>query len=138
MIDFSGEHGSRAMVHLRDETVVWLTTVSPTGAPLPMPVWFLFDGQESVLVYSMSGARVRNVQTNPKVTLNFSGDGRGGDIVVFSGEATIDADAPSAERNGAYLAKYEPLIGRLGLSPAGFAERYGVPIRIRLKRLRGH
>jgi PPOX class probable F420-dependent enzyme len=138
MIDFSSEHGSRAMAHLRDETVVWLTTVSPAGAPLPMPVWFLFDGQESVLVYSMSGARVRNVQANPKVTLNFPGDGGGGDIVVLSGEATIDANVPSAELNSAYLAKYEQLIGRLGLSPAGFAERYAVPIRIGLNRLRGH
>jgi hypothetical protein len=56
MIDLSPAFGARAARHLREETVVWLTTVTPKGVPLPSPVWFLWDGAESVLTYSMPSA----------------------------------------------------------------------------------
>jgi PPOX class probable F420-dependent enzyme len=86
----------------------------------------------------MPGARVRNVEGNPRVTLNFAGDGRGGDIVVLSGAARIDGDAPAADGAEDYLAKYQEHITRIGRTPATFAQRYSVPVRIELTRLRGH
>jgi PPOX class probable F420-dependent enzyme len=137
MVDFGGEHGARALAHLRQDPVIWLTTVSPSGAPLPMPVWFVFDGQESLLVYSINGARVRNVRANPLVALSCPSDAEGTDVVVFSGEARFDPDAPPADQNAAYLEKYEQRIGGLEMTPASFAETYNTPIRIRLTRLRG-
>jgi PPOX class probable F420-dependent enzyme len=138
VIDESSEFGARAARHLREEIVVWLTTVSPRGAPLPMPVWFVWDGAYSVRVYSQRGARARNIDANPHVTLNFSGDGRGGDIVVLSGDATIDRDAPPASDDSAYLAKYGEHIARIGRTPETFSEHYCMPVTIRLDRLRGH
>ena len=138
VIDESSEFGARAARHLTDDVVVWLTTVSARGAPLPMPVWFHWDGDESVIVYSQPGARVRNLESNPHVTLNFSGDGRGGDIVVLSGTATLDRDGPGADGDADYLAKYDEHIARIGHTPESFANRYSVPVRIRLDRLRGH
>lgn len=39
LIDQDTEFGARVLGHLRDEIVVWLTTVTPGGAPLPSPVW---------------------------------------------------------------------------------------------------
>ena len=48
IIDESTEFGARVAEHLRTEIVVWMTTVTPSGAPLPMPVWFLWEGGESV------------------------------------------------------------------------------------------
>lgn len=137
MVDFGGEHGARALAHLRQDPVIWLTTMSPSGAPLPMPVWFVFDGQESLLVYSINGARVRNVAANPLVALSFPSDPEGTDVVVFAGEARIDPASPPAHRNAAYLEKYEQRIGGLEMTPASFAETYDTPIRIRLTRLRG-
>jgi PPOX class probable F420-dependent enzyme len=138
VIDESTELGARTARHLRDEIVVWLTTVTPRGAPLPMPVWFLWDGADSVVMYSQPGARVRNIEANPHVTLNFAGDGRGGDIVVLSGDARAARDAPSAAGDPDYLAKYDQHIARIGMTPETFAERYSVPVAIRLERLRGH
>jgi hypothetical protein len=44
MIDESCEFGARVARHLREEIVVWLTTVTPSGAPLPRPVGFVWDG----------------------------------------------------------------------------------------------
>jgi PPOX class probable F420-dependent enzyme len=81
---------------------------------------------------------VRNIEANPPVSLNFGGDGRGGDIVVLSGTASIGKDAPSADADAAYLAKYDTHIARIGHTPESFAERYSVPVTIELDRLRGH
>lgn len=137
VIDLGTEFGARVARRLREEMVVWLTTVTPAGAPLPRPVGFLWDGGELVAIYSVPGARVRNVTANPNVTLNFDGDGRGGDIVVLTGIAQVDADAPAADAHPAWLAKYAGQIEQLGLTPAAFAARFSVPIRIRLTRVDG-
>jgi PPOX class probable F420-dependent enzyme len=138
VIDESTEFGARVARHLREEIVVWMTTVSPAGAPLPMPVWFVWDGADTVSVFSQPGARVRNLESNPRVTLNFTGDGRGGDIVVLSGTARLDRDGPSAAESPDYLAKYGEHIARIGRTPETFVERYSVPVRIELTRVRGH
>ena len=138
VIDQSDDFGARAARRLRDEIVVWFTSVTPAGAPLPRPVWFLWDGADSALMYSMPGARVRNVEANPRVTLNFDGNGRGGDIVVISGRATVDRNVPSAVDNAEYVAKYDEQIARIGMTPVSFAERYSVPVRIDFTRLSGH
>jgi PPOX class probable F420-dependent enzyme len=103
-----------------------------------MPVWFVWDGAESIVVYSLPGARVRNVEANPRVALNFAGDGRGGDIVVLSGNAAIDRDVPPAYRADEYRVKYDEHIARIGMTAEAFAQRYSVPVSIQLTRLRGH
>ena len=115
-----------------------MTTVTRAGAPLPRPIWFLWDGDESVVMYSQRGARVRNIEANPLVTLNFDGNRKGGDIVVLTGTAAVDPDTPSADRSDEYVAKYDKHIARLGMTPVTFAERYCVPVRIQLTRLSGH
>ena len=138
-IDEDGEFGARAARHLREDPVVWLTTVSSSGVPSPNPVWFLWDGMATVRVFSLpDAARVRHVQANPKVTLNFAGDGGGGDIVVLSGTAALRADDRPADSVPQYLTKYAEHSSRIGLTPRPFAERYSLPIRITLIRLRGH
>ena len=137
-IDESTEFGARVAAHLREEIVVWMTTVTPSGAPLPMPVWFVWDGGESVRVFSRESPRVRNLETNPNVSLNFDGDGRGGGIVVLSGRATVDRDGPRADQVGAYIEKYADHIERLAHTPQSFGGTYSVPIRIELTKLRGH
>src|ERR1700759_1434589 len=106
MIDELTEFGSRVARHLREEHVVWLTTGTPAGAPRPRPVGFLWDGGEIVSIYSQPGARVRNIAANQRVTLHFDGDGHGGDIVILSGTAQVDEDAPAADANPAHLEKY--------------------------------
>ena len=138
LIEQESEFGGRVVRHLREEIVIWLTTVTPAGAPLPSPVWFLWDGERTLAVYSMPGARVRNLEKNQRVALNFTGDGRGGDVVVLSGRASVLRDLPPADQDDGYLAKYADHIARIGMTPRSFAERYAVPLRIHLTRARGH
>jgi PPOX class probable F420-dependent enzyme len=137
VIDEGTEFGERVARRLRKEQVVWLTTGTPAGAPLPRPVGFLWDGGDVVSVYSQPGARVRNIGANPKVALNLDGDGRGGDVVVFAGIAEIDPDAPPADAFPAWLEKYAGQIEGFGMTPASYAGRFSVAIRIRLVGLDG-
>ena len=137
MIDESSEFGARAARHLREETVVWLTTVTPSGAPLPRPVGFRWDGGDNVFVYSQRGARIRNITSNPKVTLNFRGDANGGDIVILSGAAQVDESRPSAARDPAWVAKYATEWERAGMTAESFSERFSVPVHIHLTAVHG-
>lgn len=137
IIDESTEFGARVARHLREETVVWLTTVTPSGAPLPRPVGFLWDGGDNVTVYSQPGARIRNIRRNPRVTLNFRGDPHGGDIVVLSGTAEVDESHPNAAENAAWVAKYATEWARAGMTAESFARRFSVPIQIALSAVHG-
>lgn len=116
---------------------MWLTTVTPSGAPLPRPVGFLWDGDETVTMYSQRGARLRNVARNSKVTLNFGGNADGTDIVVLSGTAEVDESGQSAADNAAWVAKYAADWDRAGMTAESFAQRFCVPVRIRITAVHG-
>ena len=136
-IDTSTEFGARAVRRLLNEPIVWLTTVDPNGAPVPSPVWFLWEDGE-VLMYSRPGTpKLRNIEANPRVTLNLDSADDGEDIVILSGRAHIDSSRPPAHQVEAYLTKYSELIARLGWEPAGFAADYSVAVRVEPLRLRG-
>ncbi len=128
--------GGKAAARLRSDLIGWMTTVAPGERPQPSPVWFLWEGGD-ILVYSLAHtARVRNVEANPKVSLNLDGDGIGGEVVIVEGEAHFDPDAPSAAENLAYVDKYRERFEAYDWSPEWFATRYPVAIRIRPERVR--
>lgn len=138
LIDTNTEFGQRVARRLTAERIAWLTTIDSEGRPQPRPVWFLWEG-ETILIYSRPDtAKLRHIQRNPHVALNLDGDGLGGDIIVLTGEASLDAAAPPADQVPAYVEKYQPGFARIRMTPAQFALAYPVAIRIRLSKLRGH
>jgi PPOX class probable F420-dependent enzyme len=54
MLDTTTEAGVRAESRLREEMIIWLTTVRSGGQPQSVPVWFLWEG-ETFLIYSQPG-----------------------------------------------------------------------------------
>jgi PPOX class probable F420-dependent enzyme len=138
MLDESTEFGQRAARRLLDERLAWLTTVSPRGTPQPVPVWFLWDGDASILLYSRPNTpKLRNIAANLRVSLHLDGNGQGGDVVVCLGEARI-SDDPPADQVDDYVEKYAALVERNRWTPESFAADYSVPLRIALTRIRGH
>ncbi|MGC9349143.1 MAG: TIGR03667 family PPOX class F420-dependent oxidoreductase [Anaerolineae bacterium] len=136
-IDTSTDFGKRVTRRLEEEEVIWLTTVSGSGTPEPRPVWFTWDG-ELFHVYSQPETyKLRHIRANDQVALNFDSDGSGGDIVVFTGEATI-LDKPAADQDAPYVEKYREAMAGLGMTPEDFAASYSVPLRVRPIDLRGH
>jgi PPOX class probable F420-dependent enzyme len=138
VLDESTEFGARAARRLREEIIGWLTTVSPNGAPHPVPVWFLWHDDSSILLYSKPDTpKLRHIAANPRVSLNLDGNGRGGDIVVVHGEAHVTTDPPAVEVPE-YVAKYAERIAELNWTPESFAADYTVPLRIDVSRVTGH
>ncbi len=132
-----GEHVAR---RLRDDFILWLTTIDSKGTPQPNPVWFLWDAETStILVYSKVDAkRNEHLQKNPRVSLNFDGNSSGGDIIVLTGEARLSVDSPSADKNPAFVAKYQKFITGSFSMAENFAAQYPVVLRIHPTSLRGH
>jgi PPOX class probable F420-dependent enzyme len=130
--------GQRVRDRLASARVIWLTTVAADGTPQPNPVWFLWDGEDSILLYNRDGAaRLANVRARPRVSLNLDSDGTGGDIIVLVGDAELTDDYPPATANPAYLAKYEEQAKRLFGDSAAFARQYSAAVRIRITKVRG-
>src|SRR4051794_22604841 len=106
MIDFSSAFGTRAALRLRQEGIVWLTTVRHDRTPQPSPVWFLWDG-ETVLIYSKPDTqKLRNIEQSAKVALHLNGDAYGNDIVILTGNAQIDDRMPLVHEVPAFVQKY--------------------------------
>ncbi len=138
MLDTTTRFGQRVARRLAEERIIWLTTVGSGHSPQPRPVWFVWDG-ETFLIYSRPGThKLRHITRNPKVALNLDGDGQGGDIVVFAGEAQVAEDTPPANQVPAYVEKYRQGFARIGMSAEEFAQSYSVPLRVRPSGLRGH
>ena len=138
MIDLSTEFGQRVQRRLKGEQIVWLTTVGADARPHPRPVWFLWQDEEFLIYSQPETHKLEHIIRNSAVALHFDSDGRGGDIVVFSGTATVDPDVPPANEVREYIDKYAIGLERIGMTPEAFAASYSVGIRIDLESLRGH
>jgi PPOX class probable F420-dependent enzyme len=70
-------------------------TVGRDGTPQPNPVGFLWDGGDSLVIYSQAEAgRLANIRRQPQVWLHFYSNGRD-HIVVLTGTAEILDDYPA-------------------------------------------
>lgn len=139
LIDTTTDFGKRVQQRLDEERVIWLTTVgNKSEAPQPNPVWFVPDGSDALLIYTIAGSpKLRNMSARPQVSLNFNSTVGGGDVVIFQGEAKIDENAPAAKDHTEFLTMYRDEIGHLGMTPESFSDQYSTPLRVRLTRLRG-
>src|SRR5689334_15541404 len=123
--------GERVALRLRNDLIIWLTTVDSKGTPQPNPVWFLWDETTStILIYSQAGAkRDEHLQNNPRVSLNFDGNGAGGDIIVLTGKALLSRDDLPSDQNTVFVAKYQNLITRIFSTAQNFALQHPVALR---------
>lgn len=125
-----------AQRRIADDRVVWLTTVTDSGAPAPNPVWFVPDG-DNLVVFSAPGSRkVHNIERRPAVALHFNSDPAGGDVVVITGDAEMTHDQPPSEFPG-YLDRYESdITGPLATTVADIDATYNTRLRIHPTRVR--
>lgn len=137
LLDPNTRFGARIAARLHDERIIWLVTTSADGTPQPNPVWFLWE-DSSFLIYSLPHAvRIEHIRRDPHVALHFDSDGSGDDIIVFTGMASEAPDAPPADQNAAYLARYRQRIEQNFGGPAAFAARYSRPLRVAPTKVRG-
>ena len=137
MLNESTEFGRHATRRLHESIIGWLTTVTREGAPRPIPIWFLWDGDRSILLYSRPEKRkLANLEANPHVSLNLDSDGIDADIVICWGQVRV-SDDPPADQVPDYVTKYAVRIEALGWTPESFAADFSVPLRIDITRIHG-
>jgi PPOX class probable F420-dependent enzyme len=130
-VDLPIDRRSRVDTRLQTNLMAWLTTVSPTGKPDLVPVWFLLRDDDSVLVYSQpSKAKLRNIDANPNVALGLDVTDIGRDVIRIEGTAVRATDHPPADRVPEYVAKYVERIGAIFGTPERFAEAFSEAIVI--------
>jgi PPOX class probable F420-dependent enzyme len=138
MIDLNSDFGRAVEQHLREEIVIWLTTVDSHLNPQPRPVWFLWE-YGTILVFSQPEAyKVKHIRKHPGVALHFNTDHSGDKhVIVITGEAVIDPNGVTANQVPAYLEKYKSGIAALDMTPEAFTAGYSTLIRITPTELRG-
>lgn len=110
---------------LRTNLMAWLSTVSPSGRPDTVPVWFVYREDGTIVLYSQPGkVKLRNIAANPNVGLALDVTDIGRDIIRFTGTAAVRPDEPAADRSPAYVAKYTERIGAIFGSAASFAAAF--------------
>ena len=136
-IDFSTDHGKRALHQLETEEIIWLTTVANSGTPQPNPVWLQYvDGD--VYVYTQETAvRLKNFVENDRVSLNFNTSPDGEEVTVITGRISIDDAFPKVADNPTYLEKYAEGLKAIGSTPEKMSAEYPVVMRIRPEKMRG-
>ena len=138
MLDLATEFGERADRRLREDEIGWFVTVRPDGTPIPVPVWFTWDG-ETILLYSQPRTgKLRNIAANPRVSFHLDTDEHGDDMIVVTGTASVDGTAPRADEHPAYREKYrERVIAAFEGKFREVADDYSVAIRILPDRISG-
>ena len=138
MVDLTSNFGKVVQQHLKDQYVIWLTTVDSNLTPQPRPVWFIYQ-DEAFLIFSQAKAhKVAHIKKNPKVALHFNTDETGDKhVIVFTGEAFIDLNSPPAHNVPAYVEKYKDGIASLEMTPEEFSSEYSIAIEIRPSEVRG-
>ncbi len=133
MLDINGSARDQLVKRLKEEVIIWFTTVTPRGAPVSNPVWFYWDG-EDIIVYSQPDShRVHNLQLNPKVSLNLQGvDGLGSNVAIIQGEARLKPGNRSVPAG--YWEKYRKFLQTM--SEEQMIAEYSVEIRVKPLKVR--
>ncbi|HEX7736565.1 MAG TPA: TIGR03667 family PPOX class F420-dependent oxidoreductase [Ktedonobacteraceae bacterium] len=130
IFDLSKKRDAHIDQRLRENVIVWLTTVRPDGRPHSVAVWFLWDG-ESILIFSKPNQqKLHNIEQNSHVVLALDNTGEGDDPISLEGQATLLEEADVDVTLAAYTAKYGEKMKEINFTPEGMAKDYSQGIRI--------
>jgi PPOX class probable F420-dependent enzyme len=130
-LDLTTPLGQVITRRLREERLIWLTTIDQSGVPQPLPVTFLWDSvQATILTYSRTDrGRLADLERNPNVAVHF--DVSSGDIIVITGTAAVSEQELPSDQIPEWVDKYRDLLARLGMTAQQSAASASVAVRIR-------
>lgn len=134
MVDLTGPEHEHTLERLRDNVIIWLSSVRPDGRPHIVPVWFLWENG-TVLIFSKPDQKVRNLRHSPQVVLALDDTQDGEDVVMLDGTAGLVDDPHLTTALPAYAAKYRARIQRLFGTPEQMAAMYSQAIRVTVTRV---
>jgi PPOX class probable F420-dependent enzyme len=115
---------------LRTETVLWLGTTGPDGAPHLVPVWFVWDGQAFLVFSKPNAVKVRHIAGEPRVAIALGEAEDDFDVQLVDARAEL-LDRPTADVVPDDLFdKYRSQLAAIGLSREEYVATYSQAIRI--------
>ncbi|MGP4022955.1 pyridoxamine 5'-phosphate oxidase family protein [Actinomadura sp. 3N407] len=145
-LDLEGERADRAEARLREETVIWLTTVTPDGQPQTSPVGYVWNGTTFLIISAPGTPKVRNLRGNARVALHLDLDTGSEDHSVLTVEGVAELDhappgglAPVSEAEvSAYLEKHLETMNEVGMTPEEVFAEFSTAIRVTPTRVRSY
>ena len=136
--DGSPPRRPEAEAALREDPVVWLSSIQADGRPHLVPVWFHWDGEQIVAFSKPRARKVGNLRDEPRVMLAVGTPGPDFEVELIEATAELP-DAPASDLMPAgFGAKYRELLRRANLTVQRFAEVYSQPIVLRPTRFLGY
>ena len=130
MLDLTQTKDSHIDQRLRQELIIWLGSVKSNGNPHLVPVWFLWDGHQIIILSQPGNQKIRNIQHNSHVTLALEAVNDGDDIVMLDGEAKL-VDTPLDEKTlQVYASKSAQKLQSMGWSIETMSKDYSQLITI--------
>jgi len=130
MLDLTNPKHMHVDERLRQNLILWLSSVRPDGRPHLVYVFFLWDGKHILIFSQPTSQKIRNVQHNPNVTLALDDTKNGEDMVILEGKAELLHDPAVNTTLPAFAAKYDSLLKRVGLTAEAMAEVYSQALLI--------
>jgi PPOX class probable F420-dependent enzyme len=115
---------------LRQEPVVWVSTVRPDGSPHLVPIWFSWDGRQVFIASKPNAVKVRNLRANQKVFLALGEPDDDFDVGMFEGRATIPDRTTAEMLPAGHLEKYRRQMADIGLDADEYLATYSQPVII--------
>ena len=131
MLDLTPTRSAAIERRLRDDLMIWLTTVSPTGRPHTVPVWFWWDGEAITIFCEPETKKIRNLHQNPAIALALETDDDGEIVIIFEGDAELTSEPTTELMPSGFGDKYARLWERISSSPEIMAARYTQPVRLK-------
>jgi PPOX class probable F420-dependent enzyme len=128
---------ARAERFLRQEEVLWLSTVRPDGLPHLVPIWYSWDGRHILLLSKPDAVKIDNIRHDPHVMLALGDAEEDFDVSLIEGVAELP-DVPAATfLPASHWTKYAADLASIGLSREEYLATYSQPVRIRPTRFLG-
>ncbi|GCE26129.1 hypothetical protein KDA_16130 [Dictyobacter alpinus] len=131
MLDLTQTKDTHIDQRLRQELIIWLGSVKSNGRPHLVPVWFLWDGSQIIILSQPGNQKIRNIQHNAHVSLALETVNDGEDIIVIEGDAQL-VDSPLDEKTiQDYATKYAPKLQGMGWNIETMSKDYSQVITIK-------
>jgi PPOX class probable F420-dependent enzyme len=138
--NLDGPAGAQAERRLRDETIIWLTTVRADGQPQTSPVGFLWDGTRFLILSKPGDPKIRNLQGNPRVSLHLdlARDGEDGGVLTLECTGTVNETPLDDGEIATYVERYREDIRTAGMTPEEALAELSAVIRLTPTRSRAY
>jgi PPOX class probable F420-dependent enzyme len=130
MLDLTDEKQAHIDERLRNDPIIWLSTVRPDGRPHSVAVWFLWTGADFLIFSIPENQKIRNIRHEKRVFLALDDTREGDDIITIEGVAELIDDPFVNVALPAYAQKYDRLLKDMGRTAETMAKRYSQAIRI--------